>query len=160
MSYKTILWFIHAFRELAAALEQKNARLTAKWITEIEEENNQELNFGREHTIHFLVNLHESQKKSLQFIKTNQKKQKECLAAIKEILNRLEKVTDQTKIRDQLIEEIISPIIKKWGWKKKGRSFVTKEGIYFKKLRIYSSQWNEYYHVEFAFEMDVSGKRI
>ena len=52
------------------------------------------------------------------------------------------KTGDQRVVRDQLITEVISPILRNWGYKKKGRAFLKKEERIVKRLNVYSSAWN------------------
>jgi hypothetical protein len=156
MSYTVIQRMIHSCQELAASFQQKNKSQISKWIKEIEEENQEELSFAQEWKIPFLLKLHGFVKQHLEIIKT--RKQDMVFVSIEEILEKLKSVTNQSDVRDQIIKEIIHPIMKQLGWKKKGRSFIKKENGYSKKLLVYSSRSNDYYDVKFAFEMEVDGK--
>ncbi len=164
MPYTIIQRLIHACRELAAAVESKPGdrkdKQISRWLGRIEKENAEELSMAREFNISFLLKLHGFMRTRLQVLKNNFGNKDVCLAAIKEIISRLESVTNQAEVRDQVIREVIHPVMKAWGWKKKGRSFIKEESGYTKKLRLFSSQWNDYYRIEFRFEMDVQGKGV
>ncbi len=67
---------------------------------------------------------------------------------------------DQRGVRDQLIKEVIAPIMKSWGYKKKRRAFLKKEDGIVKKLNVYSSAWNNSREVNFIFEISAKGSGI
>ena len=70
------------------------------------------------------------------------------------------KIGDQRVVRDQLITEVISPILRNWGYKKKGRAFLKKEERIVKRLNVYSSSWNSKNEVEFIFEISAKGPGV
>jgi hypothetical protein len=160
MSFKEIESLIHAFEELAAAIVLGDASKIKEWITKIEEDNNENLEMGKEYKNAYLTALHGSIRDALENIKRNPSDRRSCSATIASVLDRLRDIEDQAAVRDAIIKEVIHPIMKGWGWRKNGRSFITKEGEYTKKLLVYSSRTNDYYEVDFRFEMEVEGNGV
>ena len=155
MSYKVVQNLGRLFLILAAAIKLNKKEAILETMRNIEEINAQGLNLGREFQIRYLLRVHSVIKRKLKQIKKSPKN--ESLAIIKEILDLLSSITNQSEVRDEIIKRTIHPIMKSWGWLKKGRSFFKKEGNLTKRLVVYSSRNNDYYSVSFTFEMEVMG---
>jgi hypothetical protein len=160
MSIKTIERTIHYCNELLAAFKHNNKNAAIKWLKLMEYENNEELESAKEFKITYLLSLHGGIAQEIAKIKqniNNPARAAEIVANIKRILSN---VKDQRGVRDELINNVISPVIKSWGYKKKARAFVKKESEYVKKVNVFTSQFADYYDVRFIFEISIEGKGV
>ena len=144
--------------DLSAAFRRNHKDKVAKWLKELEEENNRELSIAKEFSVGYLLSLHGLISKEIDEIKGNLDDPKKCIGFVDNILKSLSKVTDQREVRDKIIKKIIHPLLKSWGYKKKKRTFVKKEGDYVKKLSVFTSQVCDYYDVKFIFEINIEGQ--
>lgn len=67
---------------------------------------------------------------------------------------------DQRQVRDEIIKEVIAPIMASQGYKRKARAFIKKENEYVKKVNVFTSQWSEKIDLKFVFEISVIGKGV
>ena len=159
MSIKVVQRMIHDCNELLASLTLNNQGKITKWLKELEDENEESLSIAKEYNIKHLLSLHGMIAGEIDKIKDNLlNNYKKCIGFVETILEALESVIDQREVRDQIIKEVIHPLLKSWGYKKKKRTFVKEENGYFKKLMVYTSQFCDYYDVRFIFEIYIEGK--
>ena len=142
-------------RDVVHGLRHKDFKKLQEALSKLEEENSAELKLAKEFKVTFLLNLHSMIEEETRKIKNTLNKRGECIKHVKRILHSLKKVVDQRKIRDQLIKEVIHPLFKKLGYKKKARSFVKDN----KKVNVYTSQFCDYYDVKFIFEITIEGTK-
>lgn len=150
---------VHYCNELLAAFKINNRAKISKWMIELEEENNKELSLAKKYSIKYLLSLHGMIAREIGKIKSNLNNAEKCSGFVNRILISLENVVDQREIRDKLIKEVMHPMFKSWGFKKKKRAFV-KQGKYFKKVNIFTSQFCDYYDVKFIFEVEIKGPGV
>ncbi len=143
--------------ELLAAFDLHDIAKAKTWLKQLEEYNLSEFGRGKEFKITFLLNLHGNIENEITRIKKNMEEYDNNKKYVALIFSQLKKVTDQRKVRDKLITEVIHPIFKSWGYKKEARSFRKEEGGYSKKVNIFTSQFVDYYNVEFIFEISIEG---
>lgn len=160
MSIKVVERMKHYCHELLVGLKHNDATKVSKWLKELEKENNEELSLAKEFSIKFLLSLHGMISEDINKIKANLNNRKDCIKTIKKTKHSLEEVVDQRKVRDEIIKEVIQPLLKGWGYKKRGRAFIKEENGYFKKLNVYTSNVCDYYDVNFTFEIYIKGHGI
>jgi len=158
MGYKTIESMIHFCEELLAAFKLHDTAKAKRRLNQLEEYNLSEFGGGKEFNITFLLNLHGNIEEEITKIKKNMEDHDKNKQYVVLILSQLNKVTDQRKVRDKIITEVIHPLFKRWGYKKEARSFRKEEGGYSKKVNIFTSQFVDYYNVEFIFEISIEGQ--
>jgi len=147
-------------KSLIKAFKSNKKDKVLKLLNALEKENKEELNLAKEFKINYLLALHGYLENVITILRQNLNNANLCIEQLGEVIKRLDAIVDQRKVRDQLISEIIHPIMENWGYKKKARTFVKKEGKIIKKLNVYSSQWDDYYHVSFIFEISASGPNL
>ncbi|MBN2421513.1 hypothetical protein JXB27_04510 [Candidatus Woesearchaeota archaeon] len=160
MENKAILRLISYCEDIARQLKSNKKDRALVLLNEFEKENKETLSSAREFKIKYLLSLHSHLGKLIGELRQNLGNAMYCVDKLKETIEILKKITDQRDVRDQIIKEVIAPIMKSWGYKKKERAFIKKEGKIIKKVNIYSSQNNEYYDVQFIFEISAKGPNI
>jgi hypothetical protein len=156
MSIKVIERMKHDCNEIVHGLRHKDFKKVASWLKEMEGENNEQLSLAKEFKIKFLLSLHGFIGKEIIGVKKNVRNRRECIKYVKKIKRALNGIVDQREVRDKLIKEVIQPLFKKWGYKKKGRAF-TKDN---KKVNLYTSQFCDYYDTQFIFEITIMGTKF
>ncbi len=156
MSIKVIERMIGYCNELLAAFKLKNKKQISRWLSELEAENKEKLDIAKEFHIAYLLSLHGMVANKIIQIK-NINNPNKCTALVLNILESLKRIVDQREVRDKIIKETIHPILKSWGYKKKARAFTKKEGLFIKKLNIYTNRFSDYYEVQFFFEISIKG---
>jgi hypothetical protein len=157
MSIKLIERMINYCNELLAAFKLRNKKQISRWLRELEKENKEELAQAKEFGIAYLLSLHGIVANKITAIKRNIDNPVRCMKIVGLILETLKNITDQREVRDKIIKETIHPILKSWGYKKRKRAFITKEGNFTKKLNVYTSKTSDYYDVQFIFEISIEG---
>lgn len=147
----------HCCNELLDSFKKENRKKALEWLAKLEENNNSELSIGKEFKIQYLLSLNGFIARQIENIKANIDNPKKCNSFVIVILEVLKKVVDQREVRDEIIKDTIYPIFKRWGYKKRERTFVKEEKGFFKKVSIYSSKSNSYYDVDFIFEIEIKG---
>ncbi len=160
MSIKIIERMLDYCVKLLDAFNANDKKKIIKWLVKLEKENKEELSSGKEFDIEFLKALHGLIAKEITNIKKNLDNSEKCKKSTELIFENLRKIIDQRIVRDQIIKEVIHPILKSWGYKKKARSFVKKEEKYTKKLFVVTSQFCDYYEVDFTFEISIEGPDV
>lgn len=152
MGFKDVERWKHYCNEILAALKLKNLESANEWLAKFEEENNFNLQMGIDFYNNYLKTLHGNFKIHIDNFKVEESFKKKA-AHINLILNRLNELKNMGKVRDEMITEIIHPIMKSWGFRKQGRSFIKGKSKNIVKIMIYSSKNNDYYNVNFRFEI-------
>jgi len=153
MSYKAVKRWRIQCTEILAALGLKDTDSANKWLKEFEEENNSELELGMEFNIVYLKKLHGKFKEHIDNYKTETSLKKKA-AHISLILNHLNELKNMGDVRDEIIKYTIHPIMKSFGFRKQGRSFIKGKRDKWVKLLVYSFRTNDYYKVGFRFEIE------
>lgn len=156
MSIKVIERMKHDCNEVVRGLRHKDFKKVASWLKELEEENNEQLSLAKEFKVNFLLSLHGLIGKEIIGIKKNIMNRGECIKYVKKIKRALDGVVDQREVRDKLIKEVMQPLFKKWGYKKKERSFINGT----KKVNVYTGKFCDYHDVNFAFEITITGTKF
>jgi hypothetical protein len=160
MGIKAIDRLIGYSEDLIRAIKSNKKERALKLLTELEKENKEELSLAKEFETKYLLDLHGKIEKAITFLRQNLSSPGVCVEQLRILLMCLKSVLDQRVVRDKLIKEIIAPILKNWGYKKKGRAFIKKERDIVKKINVTSSQSNDYYNVLFIFEITATGPNI
>jgi hypothetical protein len=158
MSYEDVGKLINFLKELAAAVKLNQNDKAERWLQQIDAKTLNELNHAEKAIIPTLIQRYKNIRGKLTLMRELIRDKHKCLALINEILKEINEIKDMSKVRDQIITEVIHPIMKNHGWKKVKRTFVKNEAGYTKKLSIFSSKFNDYFHLSFRFEMYVKGK--
>jgi len=143
--------------ELGPAFESQSTNKINKWLEKLENENNTNLDFAKECKIEYLISLHGKIAAAITIINEDLTDSEKCLEQVRIILGYLGNVVNQRDVRDKLITEVIHPIFKKWGYKKRKRAFYKEENEITKKVNVFSSKRDEYYEVRFRFEISTKG---
>ncbi|MEK6886832.1 MAG: DUF4304 domain-containing protein [Nanoarchaeota archaeon] len=146
--------------DLIRAFKSNKKEKTLILLNELWNENKESLSIAKEFKIKYLLNLHNYIEMTIISVKQNINNSTICIEKLRNLLIRLHAIVDQREVRDHIISEVIYPILKSWGYKKKARAFVKKEGKNVKRVNVYSSRVNDYYCVSFIFEISVTGPNI
>jgi hypothetical protein len=160
MSFKTIERAIRYCDELLAAFKHNDKNKAIKWLKLMEYENNSELESAKEFKEAYILSLHGGIAREIAKIKQNINNPAKAVEIVSNIKRSLSGIKDQRAVRDELINNVIAPIMKSWGYKKKARAFIKKENRRVKKVNVFTSQFVDYYDVKFIFEISIIGKGV
>ena len=166
MSFKEIQELLELAKRLYESFKRYNIKNIQSYLKELAEYNSElyedekeEVSWLRSVTgflepkDKYLFILFSANNRNLKVIKKHYRSNvKKCIRAVEKIIKRLAEVKDHIALIKEIVNTEIAPLLKQWGFRRKGNTFFKPGRIYSKYLRVDPSRTNTFVNAEFVLD--------